>query len=48
MSEELNLPGLPDNASAEHANLMQINKSLVKDSFKGSINEGFNIFCLIN
>lgn len=38
--EELQLP--------EDATLIQINKSLVKDSFKGSINEGFNIFCMIN
>lgn len=40
IKEELMLP--------EDATLIQISKSLVKDSFKGSINEGFNIFCLIN
>lgn len=35
--------GLPESAS-----LAQVNATLSRDSFKGAITEGFNIFCLIN
>lgn len=40
LKDDLNLP--------ETATLSQVNMSLTKDSFKGCVTEGFNIFCLIN